>query len=205
MSLDKANNTVAKRGVENMHRLHRKAFTTLEILTVIAVIAILLSLSLLGMKSLTSHAKTKQTKQLMETCRAWQDEFSIRVGLSVLPSAQLDLTGGADVSATGSYRNGAAVQTTGDVNTAFRNSADSKTSFDQMPAQQLLTPTLSNGPVLLDGWGNPIIWVPGAGVKVNVGATATVIKAPDGRPFFASAGPDGDFSKGDDNVYSFQN
>jgi type II secretory pathway pseudopilin PulG len=25
-----------------------------------------------------------------------------------------------------------------------------------------------------------------------------------GRPFFASAGPDGDFSKGDDNIYSFE-
>jgi hypothetical protein len=25
-----------------------------------------------------------------------------------------------------------------------------------------------------------------------------------GRPFFASAGPDGDFATGDDNIYSFQ-
>jgi hypothetical protein len=25
-----------------------------------------------------------------------------------------------------------------------------------------------------------------------------------GRPFFASAGPDGDFAKGDDNIYSFE-
>ena len=31
------------------------------------------------------------------------------------------------------------------------------------------------------------------------------IVAPDGRPFFASAGPDGDFTTGDDNVYSFEN
>jgi hypothetical protein len=25
-----------------------------------------------------------------------------------------------------------------------------------------------------------------------------------GQPFFASAGPDGDFSRGDDNIYSFK-
>jgi hypothetical protein len=30
------------------------------------------------------------------------------------------------------------------------------------------------------------------------------IHSPDGRPFFASAGPDGDFSNGDDNLYSFE-
>ena len=29
------------------------------------------------------------------------------------------------------------------------------------------------------------------------------ITAPDGKPFFVSAGPDGDFSAGDDNIYSF--
>jgi hypothetical protein len=35
-------------------------------------------------------------------------------------------------------------------------------------------------------------------------ATHEPIVIQPGRPFFASAGPDGDFSKGDDNVYSFQ-
>lgn len=33
---------------------------------------------------------------------------------------------------------------------------------------------------------------------------APVIVAPNNRPFFASAGPDGDFSRGDDNIYSFE-
>jgi prepilin-type N-terminal cleavage/methylation domain-containing protein len=35
-------------------------------------------------------------------------------------------------------------------------------------------------------------------------ATKEPIVIQPGRPFFASAGPDGDFSKGDDNIYSFQ-
>jgi prepilin-type N-terminal cleavage/methylation domain-containing protein len=87
-------------------------------------------------------------------------------------------------------------------------------------------------PLLLDGWANPIIFVPGTGLRVRklngqgsyqVGnatqyfiiispegsvanqGTATPYVTRPGRPFFASAGPDGDFTKGDDNIYSFEN
>jgi len=95
-------------------------------------------------------------------------------------------------------------------------------------------------PILLDGWSNPIIYVPATGLHVKLlngqgsylpadpsTATATggsqeyIIISPEGsvsgnggtnpvvtrpgRPFFASAGPDGDFTKGDDNIYSFNN
>jgi type II secretory pathway pseudopilin PulG len=92
-------------------------------------------------------------------------------------------------------------------------------------------------PVLIDGWGNPIIYVPATGLHVKLlngqssylasdpaAGTATqefIIISPEGsvsgngsanpfvtrpgRPFFASAGPDGDFTKGDDNLYSFNN
>jgi len=70
-------------------------------------------------------------------------------------------------------------------------------------------------PLLLDGWGNPIIFVPASGLRVRLIADKStydpmdatqnfVVTAPDKRPFWASAGPDGDFSKGDDNVYSFE-
>ena len=31
------------------------------------------------------------------------------------------------------------------------------------------------------------------------------IRSPDNRPFWASAGPDGNFCTGDDNMYSFEN
>jgi prepilin-type N-terminal cleavage/methylation domain-containing protein len=70
-------------------------------------------------------------------------------------------------------------------------------------------------PVVLDGWGNPILFCPSGGlgsvclnVKVTPSLTSpqppAVVTSPDGRPFWASAGPDGDFVKGDDNIYSFQ-
>lgn len=81
---------------------------------------------------------------------------------------------------------------------------------------------------LLDAWGNPIIFVPGSGLGgVTVdGETDRVVRStgvytsaaalspretggqsagPLDRPFFASAGPDGNFQTGDDNVYSFEN
>ena len=77
-------------------------------------------------------------------------------------------------------------------------------------------------PMLLDGWNNPIILVPASGLlvtktingtqtpwieispegKVDSNGTPTMKVKQLGRPFFASAGPDGDFSTGDDNVYS---
>ncbi len=71
-------------------------------------------------------------------------------------------------------------------------------------------------PVLVDAWKNPIVYVPSGGmvgvwvgglfpttgtVTGNVGVRKTV-RSVDLRPFWASAGPDGDFGSGDDNVYS---
>lgn len=94
--------------------------------------------------------------------------------------------------------------------------------------------TIDQGVVLLDGWGNPIIFVPRGGIHVYiqnpastsssplpaniylVRSTGTTLLTPSGslmkdppmtgaeRPFFASAGQDGDFTLGEDNVYSFQ-
>lgn len=85
--------------------------------------------------------------------------------------------------------------------------------------------------VLLDGWGNPIIFVPRGGIHVLiqnpssttntpnvylVRSTGTTLLGPQGtttpdppmtgseRPFWASAGQDGDFTLGEDNIYSFQ-
>lgn len=61
-------------------------------------------------------------------------------------------------------------------------------------------------PMLLDGWRNPVIYVPTGGLitNLNVNGTMTqkIIAAIDRQGFWASAGQDGDFTQGDDNVYS---
>ena len=84
-------------------------------------------------------------------------------------------------------------------------------------------------PLVLDAWNNPIIFVGSDGLtgvgfesrkddstkEWRVTSTGLVPSSPGGnvspaerskswRPFFASAGPDGDFHTGDDNVYSFE-
>jgi prepilin-type N-terminal cleavage/methylation domain-containing protein len=130
-------------------------------------------------------------------------------------------------------------------------SPKNKTAVGQFPAQGLMEkvpgtfttkltvanpPTTDRTPVPtipLDPWGNPIVFVPAAGLcgadaagpsAMYVGGTDPAdsntrqvvalpsgakqtgpIRSPDGRPFWASAGPDGDFRTGDDNLYSFEN
>jgi prepilin-type N-terminal cleavage/methylation domain-containing protein len=88
----------------------------------------------------------------------------------------------------------------------------------QLPGKQIMLdansqPMTYNGKattVMLDGWKNPIIYVPAgglSGVTINGGKTGPQVKtviAVDGRPFFASAGQDGNFANGDDNLYSSQ-
>jgi prepilin-type N-terminal cleavage/methylation domain-containing protein len=99
--------------------------------------------------------------------------------------------------------------------------------------QETATVKTSATPILLDGWNNPILLVPATGLRVRLlngeksldptkpGQTALII-SPEGtstppampnvpgklvragKPFFVSAGPDGDFAKGDDNIYSFE-
>ncbi len=88
-----------------------------------------------------------------------------------------------------------------------------KSAFQKLPTDLVMrnaSGTALDPPVLLDAWQNPIIFVPATGLtSVTVGGVSTTITTTGtagsvvNRPFFASAGPDGDFSKGDDNVYSF--
>ena len=84
-------------------------------------------------------------------------------------------------------------------------------------------------PLILDAWNNPIIFVGSdglagvvyeaknegsttekpqrvttAGVIPGTGQIDPAVRAKSWRPFFASAGPDGDFKTGDDNLYSFE-
>ena len=86
------------------------------------------------------------------------------------------------------------------------------------PSQSLLSPdpgqTTRTIPILCDAWDNPLLLVPAAGltgVTIDGKAVPTITSSgqaatnPANRAFWASAGPDGDFTKGDDNLYSFQN
>lgn len=125
----------------------------------------------------------------------------------------------------------------------YRCTQNHVSTNQQPPPGSNWEPTGEHVPMFLDGWGNPIIYIPrplldpawngawyyryGLG-NVSVSGQTRIIcnpltvvypNAPTGdpdklrkleemkafRPFFASAGADGDFSKGDDNIYSFEN
>ena len=82
----------------------------------------------------------------------------------------------------------------------------------QLPAKMVVS-GFYNPPALADAWGNPILFVPAGGLKVYThgsktsnpaGVVATIVNPVPNRPFWASAGPDGDFATGDDNIYSFE-
>lgn len=104
-----------------------------------------------------------------------------------------------------------------------------KTAFDKLPTKIIQTHTDNgvNYPVVVDAWGNVIIFVPATGLNIigNTGVlrvlrtsgiftnngNAAANLASNDRPFFASSGPDGDFAPiannpqaTDDNLYSFE-
>jgi prepilin-type N-terminal cleavage/methylation domain-containing protein len=140
-----------------------------------------------------------------------------------------DVVAGTATGDTGRY--GIAVRRTQEVINRLMQVPKNKTAIGQLGGKRLLgkpTNTYANAndkvvlnpngghlpttPVLLDGWRNPILFVPSAGMEgVDLGLRSDgthelndqTIIAPGNRPFWASAGPDGDFTKGDDNVYSF--
>jgi prepilin-type N-terminal cleavage/methylation domain-containing protein len=135
-------------------------------------------------------------------------------------------------------RYGNAVKNTLDVMYVLMRIPANQTLLQGIQTKRLLEPlpgvtqqnTVQQGNVLLDGWGNPIIFVPRGGLHTNalvfdptqqkmvpkpvlVRSTGTITLTSGGqdppltgneRPFFASAGQDGDFTQGEDNVYSFQ-
>ena len=138
------------------------------------------------------------------------------------------------------YFSGAVIRTY-DVMYLLMRIPSNRPIMESVQAKRILEPpsgqtatTVDQGAVLLDGWGNPIIFVPRGGIHVYiknpastsstplppniylVRSTGTTLLTPSGtlikdppmtgaeRPFFASAGQDGDFTQGEDNIYSFQ-
>jgi hypothetical protein len=152
-------------------------------------------------------------------------------------------------------RLGPAVQRTADVMRRLSSIPDNKRILEKFPSDQMLavppTGSSAGGTVVLDGWRNPILFVPATGLhyvassqntstasggnyskgarviaqKQNsstnlpmvfwtaINSTSSAppgpdwfegIRSPDGRSFWASAGPDGNFQTGDDNIYSFE-
>jgi prepilin-type N-terminal cleavage/methylation domain-containing protein len=128
----------------------------------------------------------------------------------------------------------ASVGNTRDIVSILARIPSNRTLLENLPPKRILEAppntiplAIAKGVVLLDGWSDPIIFVPRGGLHVliknptNPSAVGTdyivrssgtflanqLIKHPlteSDRPFFASAGQDSDFTTGENNVYSFQ-
>lgn len=175
-------------------RARRAAFTLVELLVVIGVITVLMAIAAYMYNRLDPGDKVTRTN--LENLRAILAELEAVEGPTGLPA----------------------------------DDAAMIAKFSTLPAYQSMLARLGrsvkNGRVV-DGWGGPIKYFANGQLKqvrlgvtaANAASTTQDINSPDGRPFFASAGPDGNFTGnnaaaaspvetlsggGDDNVYSFQ-
>jgi prepilin-type N-terminal cleavage/methylation domain-containing protein len=182
----------------------RKAFTIIELMIVVAIIAVLIGLVVPSLRTLSNSAKSRETRQNMENLRAMMKELELQGGLVGLVPAGPITVGVVNEDAPGRY--GPAVVQTSNSMARMRQIPANKRAIEQWPPTKILRAQGGvTNPVLLDGWYNPIIIVPPEGLNVTVGGASRTIVNPEGKPFFASAGPDADFGTGDDNVYSIEN
>jgi type II secretory pathway pseudopilin PulG len=204
----------------------------LELMIVITIILVLLGLATVGFKHVTKSGKQNATKTALETCKSMMAEFlaaNQKNGTQTLNNYYNTPTYTGHMQAHAGTIEGESASRYTDDSIAFTQAVmgrllampNNRATLQKIPAsgllgkpptsvQSVLLPNATsspNPPILLDGWGNPIIFVPSLGLTgVTVGGQANQpVLAPDNRPFFVSAGEDGDFSTGDDNVYSFEN
>jgi len=248
----------------------RKAFTAIELLLVIGVLVILIAIVAWGLKGAGNAGSGNATRTTLANLTNMSEELNRKNKFAgfdliyppppappVLPMGAETAPGLVTADSKNSDRLGPAVQRTAEVMGRITSIPDNKRIMEKFPSDQLLVVPPANpysgGTVVLDGWKNPILFVPSTGLAHvqskmsnttsggNYSRGARVIyqgeywtaidstsgsppgpnwfagvRSPDGRPFWASAGPDGAFGSpttgggtktsgdGDDNIYSFE-
>lgn len=222
----------------------------LELLIAIGVILVLITIGVVGFRSMVESSSDRQTRLLLTSAEGLLKEMNA-IGANQRLEGPPGLSPRAIFEPTTTFPPlPPALSSPGKVtsdqqpnrvalyNARFQKlvmqvlatNPKNKTSIEQMPSQQVLPRPQGvseadyKPPMLADGWGNPIVFVPSGGLTgINVaggnnvtittsGMSRDVVKYPNAsqdpatqnRPFWASAGPDGDFTAGDDNIYSFQ-
>jgi type II secretory pathway pseudopilin PulG len=212
----------------------RSGFSLLEMTVVIGIIMLLMAIAIIGYRYIESknagdatrtalHNADSMVAELDRTGQGWRLEgpggYFTPVGRVLTIS--LDFSGG-DVSRTGNGRVAANTNCSNVLQRLLQVQAN-QDAYGKLPSKGLIAGSgnpNTNPPLpaaMADAWGNPMVWVPSGGLNgvrlksssdangnVTYGSNGITIKSPDGRGFWASGGPDGDLSTGDDNVYSFQ-
>lgn len=201
-------------------------FTMIELMLVISVLVILVGIAIIGFARVGKSAQEKQTRANMQVLMLLQSNYqdAARATINYPPGATPPVT--SPLAAPGSVVEGgvdrfsSAVGTTDGVVEVFQSALNNAKVWDQIKADQLLKDSSGNyGRVMLDAWGNPMIYVPQQGLgNVTIGGAnyrvtsagvkqekPSLVVGGEASPFWASAGPDGNFQLGDDNIYSFDN
>ena len=193
--------------------------TLVELLVVIAIIGVLATLSVWGIASFMSGGSARDTRVLLGNCTSMLEELRLANNLQGLSTLAVQAPTSVADSAPERLTHPAIIETA-KAFTRMKAMPASRKAMEKLPSDRLMggasVPDHLKG-LPLDGWGNPILYVPADGmfnVRVNnmivrirssgaIQGSPAVTQAD--RPFFASAGPDGRFDTGDDNLYSFEN
>lgn len=213
-------------------KVRRHGFTLVELLVAIGIVALLMTIAVAAYRGLTNSGKVNQTRVTINALQGMMAALDREAGFRIVdpfnPKSlkyrspyQLPDMKAIDATEDASARAGkvtGVVERELVVMQALTRIPDNKKTLQQLPSQFVKTPggLGADPPKLIqavreqisavDAWGRFLIFAPAEGVTELTVAKVKldVFKAPDGRPFIISAGPDGDFRTGDDNIYSFQ-
>jgi prepilin-type N-terminal cleavage/methylation domain-containing protein len=202
-------------------RVWRPAFTLIEMLTVIGILALLMALIVIALQHVSRTMKERDTQVVLNTANAMVAELGASGGSAMFANLYTTTPPLTTVAAPGSViASSPGRDPTNPANTALAYTQTAigvlllnpknLSIYNQLPQARKLTSlngkTLSP-PLFLDGFGNPILFVPPGGLTgVNTGnSTGITIQSNPSAPtyFWVSAGADGNFQQGDDNIYSF--
>jgi prepilin-type N-terminal cleavage/methylation domain-containing protein len=203
-------------------RAWRSAFTLIEMLTVVGILSLLVAISVISLQHVSRTTKERDTQVVLNTASAMVSELGASGGLTLLTNLYTTTPPLTTMPAPGVVVPGTpGSDPTNPANTALAFTQQvvrilllnpkNLSIYNQLPKARKLT-TLNgqalSSPLLLDGFGNPILFVPPGGLTgVTTGGTAMTVPLQSNQAaptyFWASAGSDGNFQQGDDNLYSF--
>jgi prepilin-type N-terminal cleavage/methylation domain-containing protein len=238
---------VARRGAP---RLAARGFTLLEMMVTIGILLVLMGIITVGLSSVIGGNQRRQTETILKRAQAFtaeisnskqaRDSFYQRVMWRTCLNPPYNVPSDASPPSPNNIPVNLSVPVTAvsrscDVMSYLLSIGANKAiaeklpprSTNDLPSAYQSRFAASDGKllanVMLDAWGNPIIFVAdgfeslnSAGVVIpqaNMGgltgltsslaAPQSPFRAPDRRPFWFSAGPDGKYETHDDNIYSF--